>query len=205
METKEYILTNSTQLLNRKGATATSLRQLAAYLDMSDGNLRYHFKRKEDLIAAIIMQVLQEIEAATETENFSTIPVLEDVRKQFRSLFFTMYRYRFLFIEANLLLTQHETFRKSFVDLTDVRKYFLSKQLSKYKAKGLFKENLGETYYEMLHELIFMITDNWLRYVELEQTAPSSIDKKIDHYIDLCLQLLDTALNEEGREMLKDF
>lgn len=204
MQTKEYILTNATELLNRKGATATSFRQVAAYLDMSDGNLRYHFKHKKDLIAAIFVQMLQEMEAATEAENLSTISVLEDVRKQLRSLFFTMYRYKFLFIEANLLLTQHEPFRKSYIELTEARKSIVLKQLGKYKAQGILKENLAEDYYYMLHELIFMITDNWIRYVELEQTAPSSIDKKIDHYIDLCLQLLTTALNEEEREKWGD-
>ncbi|WP_224996407.1 TetR/AcrR family transcriptional regulator [Cesiribacter sp. SM1] len=191
METKDYILTNATELFNRQGATATSMRQLAAHLDMSDGNLRYHFRTKEDLVTAIFRQMLLEMDAAINTENIERAALMEEVRKQFRSVFFTMYRYKFLFIESNLLLKQYEVFRQSFIELMEARKAFFLHFFQEYKADGFFNKQIPHARYEMIFEQIFIISDNWIKYVELERTSPDSIDKKIDHYIDLCLVLLE--------------
>lgn len=198
METKEYILTNATELLNRQGASPTSLRQVAAYLDMSDGNLRYHFKNKETLILAIFMQMMQEVEAATDAlENTSLENLLEEVRKQLRTIFFTMYRYKFLFIEANLLFKQYASFRLAFKEMMKARKAYFFRFFEENKAKGYFNDSLSDKHYEMLFEQLSIISDNWINYVELERTTPSSIDKKIDHYIDLCLMLLGTVVIRE--------
>ncbi|AHM59436.1 regulatory protein tetr [Flammeovirgaceae bacterium 311] len=191
MQTKEYILTNCTELFNRQGATATSLRQVAAYLDMSDGNLRYHFRTKEDLVTAIFQQMLQEMEVSINPAKVEDAALLEEVRKQFRTIFFTMYRFKFLFIESTLLLRQYEGFRKLFVELMEARRIFFLQFFTQYKAKGFFSNQYSELHYEMIFEQIFIISDNWIKYVELEKNTPSSIDKKIDHYIDLCLMLLE--------------
>ena len=62
-----------------------------------------------------------------------------------------------------------------------------------YMDHGVPKETLliaEDARKRMPLELILMISDNWIRYVELEQVKASSIDKKIDHYIDLCINLL---------------
>lgn len=194
MDTKEYILTNATQLLNREGATATSLRQLATYLDMSDGNLRYHFRNKEALVMAIFEQMVQEIKGGNEFEESSGTGFLENARKQLRTLFFTMYRYKFLFLEANLLLKQYEGLRKAFQHLLGERKLFVEHVYSIYKASGILSDRHSDAQYALLFEQIFILSDNWIRYADLEQTTASSIDKKIDHYIELCLQLLETLV-----------
>jgi AcrR family transcriptional regulator len=194
METKEYILTNATQLLNRQGATATSLRQLAAYLDMSDGNLRYHFRNKEDLVMAIFEQMVQELKAANELADTTSVTFLEDARKQLRVLFFTMYRYKFLFLEANLLLKQFEGLRKAFQVLLEERKEFVERMYRSLKPSGILTHQLPHAQYELLFEQLFILSDNWIRYADLEQTKAASIDKKIDHYIELCLMLLGTVV-----------
>ena len=197
MEKKEYILTNATQLFNRQGATATSLRETAAYLEMSDGNLRYHFKTKEDLLLAIFNQMVQRMEATIHAKEVSSSKeLIEEVREQLRSVFFTMYSYKFLFIESNLLLKQYKVFRHAFMALMEARKQFFMELLREYQAKGFLSHQHSDNHYEMLFEQIFIISDNWIKYVELEKTTPSSIDKKVDHYIDLCVMLLGRVLRE---------
>ena len=197
MEKKEYILTNATQLFNRQGATATSLRETAAYLEMSDGNLRYHFKTKEDLLLAIFNQMVERMEASIQAKEVSSsAELIEEVREQMRSVFFTMYSYKFLFIESNLLLKQYKVFRHAFMSLMEARKQFFMELLREYQAKGFLSQQHSDYHYEMLFEQIFIISDNWIKYVELEKTTPSSIDKKVDHYIDLCVMLLEGVVRE---------
>ncbi|WP_161622689.1 TetR/AcrR family transcriptional regulator [Cesiribacter andamanensis] len=192
METKEYILTNATELFNRQGFTASSLRQTAAYLDMSDGNLRYHFSSKEMLVMDIFRQMKQELEFMFEPANPGSEKLqLEELHQQFRAVFFTMYRYKFLFIETPLLVQQYPAFKKLYQALKRAHKAFIKtavRALSKGQAPT---SQLSARREEQLAEQLFIISDSWIRYVELEGLAsPRSIDARIDHYVQLCLELI---------------
>ncbi len=138
MDTKDYILTNATELFNRQGATATSFRQVATYLDMSDGNLRYHFKNKEALILASFRQMVEEMEASIQPARIQTTFILEQVQQEFRNIYFSMYRYKFIFLEFNILLKQYPSFRKAFTALLENRKVYFHEFVGKYKAGGVF-------------------------------------------------------------------
>jgi AcrR family transcriptional regulator len=54
--TKVKILNTARDLFNKEGYNRVSMRDIAAALDMSVGNLTYHFKKKEDLVEAIVLQ-----------------------------------------------------------------------------------------------------------------------------------------------------
>ena len=53
-EGRQRICEAAVRLFNEQGYDAVSLRQIAAEADTTIGNLSYHFKHKEDLIAAIL-------------------------------------------------------------------------------------------------------------------------------------------------------
>ena len=196
-DTKEHILQRATLLFNERGVSATSLRQVAVYLEMSDGNLRYHYKNKEELVLAIFNNMLQKMEEIIKKGDRATIAVLEEVRKQFRSMFHIMYRYKFLFIESTLLLKSYPAFRLAFLQLFEARKVFFSEFFQEYIQKGFFRADMEKGYYARTFEQIFIISDNWMKYLELEGAEENSIEVKIDHYINLCISLLLPALSEK--------
>jgi AcrR family transcriptional regulator len=189
MDTKEYILTNITQLFNRQGFTNTSLRQAAAYLDMSDGNLRYHFKDKEALVMDLFKQMRMELTLAMSAEDTTRGDGRpEHVREEFRAIFFTMYRYKFLFVESNLLIKQYASFRRQHATLRKQQKAYYKSLLSAY-----IKADNPDS--KLLFEQLYILSDSWIKYVDLEEiSSPISIDAKIDHYVDLCLRLLKPVL-----------
>ena len=197
-DTKEHILQRATLLFNERGVSTTSLRQVAVYLEMSDGNLRYHYKNKEELVLAIFNNMLQEMEEIIKKGDRETIAVLEEVRKQFRSMFHIMYRYIFLFMESTFLLKSYPTFRLAFLQLFEARKAFFSEFFQEYIEKGIFRADMGKCYYARTFEQIFIISDNWMKYLELEGAEENSIEIKIDHYINLCISLLLPALSERN-------
>jgi len=53
--TKIKILNIARDLFNKEGYTRVSMRDIASALNMSVGNLTYHFAKKEDLVEAIIL------------------------------------------------------------------------------------------------------------------------------------------------------
>ncbi len=54
MNTRERILHKAMELFNQSGMYNTGVREIARSLEISPGNLSYHFARKEDLLMAIL-------------------------------------------------------------------------------------------------------------------------------------------------------
>ena len=52
---KQEIMDTARHLFSQQGFQNTSMRDIAAVLNISVGNLTYHFKKKEDLIEAILL------------------------------------------------------------------------------------------------------------------------------------------------------
>ena len=61
MKTKEKIIVAAVKLFNSYGVTKVSLRQIAAALNISIGNLTYHYKNKEVIISEIYHQMDSEM------------------------------------------------------------------------------------------------------------------------------------------------
>ena len=57
METRDRILRTALELFNERGFNAVSVREVARTLDMSPGNLVYHFPTKGSLVAALLQQL----------------------------------------------------------------------------------------------------------------------------------------------------
>lgn len=53
---KQEIMDTAKRLFSEKGFNNTSMRDIAAELNISVGNLTYHYKKKEDLIEEILLQ-----------------------------------------------------------------------------------------------------------------------------------------------------
>lgn len=201
--TKELILRRATLFFNDRGVSTTSLRQVAAYLEMSDGNLRYHYKNKEELVLAIFHHMLQDMEEVINRGEQETTAVLEEIRKKFRGIFRIMYHYKFLFIESPLLLRSYPPFQVAFLQLFEARKSFFSGFFQEYIKKGFFREDMEKGFFERTFEQIFIISDNWIKYLELEVADDFSVEGKIDHYINLCMSLLLPAISEDIKKCTK--
>jgi AcrR family transcriptional regulator len=107
MKTRDRILRAALALFNESGEAGVSLAQIAAELDISEGNLWYHFRTKRDLIAALLDELEEKIERnlsrpPAETGN---IAAYNDYTRQcFRS----MWEYRFLYRRRFDLVKERE-------------------------------------------------------------------------------------------------
>lgn len=58
-DTRQEILAAAKELFNQRGYNSVSMQDIADVVGISKGNLTYHFKKKEDLIEAIVLQMHQ--------------------------------------------------------------------------------------------------------------------------------------------------
>ncbi|MDZ4120799.1 MAG: TetR/AcrR family transcriptional regulator, partial [Candidatus Cloacimonadaceae bacterium] len=59
MNTKERIIRKAMSLFNQNGVYGTTTNHIALALQISPGNLYYHFKDKEDIIRSIYDQMIK--------------------------------------------------------------------------------------------------------------------------------------------------
>ncbi len=117
MKLKEKILIKAVELFNERGISSTSPNQIAAALNISSGNLTYHFKTKAILIKAVYEQMHVDSKDFLKLEGYLT---LDDFRKSmekfrdfmqtnsffFQDLFFILQNYpevSKLYEESNLM------------------------------------------------------------------------------------------------------
>ena len=69
--TREDIMKAAARLIRDRGYVASTLRDIAAENGMKAGSLYYHFRSKDEIIAAILEQGLQEAQCAVENAVFA--------------------------------------------------------------------------------------------------------------------------------------
>lgn len=117
MGTKEKILNASLTLFNELGERNVTTNHIAAHLQMSPGNLYYHFRNKQMIIHALFESYRDKILTILEIPEDRHIE-LQDKIRYLQDVFAALWQYRFFhrdiehFLLADSLL--HETFRQFF-------------------------------------------------------------------------------------------
>jgi AcrR family transcriptional regulator len=97
MRTRDRILKAALQLFNERGEAHVSLAQIARRLGISEGNLWYHFRAKQDLLGALFAELEERIERNLSRDPASAGGNLADFGDYARQSFRDMWEYRFLY------------------------------------------------------------------------------------------------------------
>ena len=111
--TAERILETALTLFNEHGEPHVTTTLIADALNISPGNLYYHFKNKDAILDPLFQRFTREIREAL---TFSTErPVtVEDMWLHLHLVFEVIWRYRFIYRDLNDLLTRNGKLREQF-------------------------------------------------------------------------------------------
>ncbi|HUM91599.1 MAG TPA: TetR/AcrR family transcriptional regulator, partial [Candidatus Competibacter sp.] len=93
MKTRDRILQTSLQLFNECGEPRVTTNHIADELDISPGNLYYHFRNKDQIISLLFQQFEQRMEAALQVPE-RRVPDLEDMWLYLHLVFENIWEYR---------------------------------------------------------------------------------------------------------------
>ena len=99
MNTKERILATALMLFNEEGEPNVTTNHIADEMDISPGNLYYHYKSKDDIIWQIFLQYekkIKEVLASSELNHAS----MKDMWLYLNMVFDVIVEYRFLYRNA---------------------------------------------------------------------------------------------------------
>lgn len=103
--TRERILEAALRLYNELGEPQVSTTLIAAELGISAGNLHYHFRRKDELTAALVEAYAAEMESILPPDTWRATHV-EDSWFLLHVVFETVWKHRFLFRDLTGLMVR---------------------------------------------------------------------------------------------------
>ncbi len=112
-QTKQRILDTSLALFNAQGEPNVTTNHIADELEISPGNLYYHFRNKDDIIEHIFARFEERMDAAL-TAPADRLPELEDIWLQLHLVFECISEYRFLYRDLVDILSRNRTLRLRF-------------------------------------------------------------------------------------------
>ena len=113
MKTRDRILHTRLLLFNQEGEPNTTTVDIANEMDISPGNLYYHFRGKDRIIAELFEQFEQSLLEVLQAPVTEPLP-LEDNWYYLYLVFEEMYSYRFLYANLSDLLERYPQLKRRF-------------------------------------------------------------------------------------------
>ncbi|MCI5056410.1 MAG: TetR/AcrR family transcriptional regulator [Flavobacteriales bacterium] len=200
MSTKEKILEQSKDLFNKKGVQTTTLRQIASALGMSQGNLNYHFKTKQDIIEQLYFDLVGELNKEMEamTQSYSSLSTLYKSSEITMRIF---YNYRFLLRDLYLIFRENQVVKEHYIKLQELRKGQFTQLFNLMIQESILRPEELINEYDRLYERMMIVGDNWVNTSELFSLE---IKEPVTYYRDLLFEMVYPYLTEKGKKEFND-
>ncbi len=203
METREKILCAALALFNRDGLDNVSLRDIAAEAGIRQGNLTYHFKKRDDVVHALYRRLVEEIER--EIVALSTIGGEHRAHpRHFLALNAAIYRafdaYRFLMVDFAQIMRCHPRIAEEHAELTRRRRLQLRHAFCSLVEDGYMRPEQHAREHDLVIMQMTLIGDFFITGAEYVHHIPQN--RQLSVYLELLSQLLSAYLTDEGRAAL---
>jgi AcrR family transcriptional regulator len=160
-QTKERILSVSLALFNQYGETQITTNAIADELDISPGNLYYHVRSKDDIIAQLFAQFEHEMRELLDVPDNAAVDI-EQAWLFLHLLFELIWKYRFIYSDIHQLLANNRQLELHFKSLLD-REIQVAQLLCKALANnGQLLADAKE--WPALAENMVVLSTYWLSY-----------------------------------------
>lgn len=200
-KTKRNILDTSRRLFNDLGYSHVTIRMIASELNMSSGNLNYHFRKREDILEALYFEMVEVFDSRVKELSDKAIS-LKYVQKTVESSMDRMIDYRFFWTDLYFLLKSNKKIRTHFEQARIERQNgyrFLFDFL--INANILKKPSFTEEH-SILIERMIDYSNTWLYASLLYRIKSNSVDVIKDFSFRL-LSMIYPYLTDEGQKKFR--
>ncbi len=195
--TKEKILETSLILFNTHGLSKVTLRRIAKKMGISQGNLNYHFKKRDDIIEALYFQLVRNIDSSMLNlqQSKDAMQLMVDISQ---TIMFNFYEYRFFLLDFVQIMRENKKIKIHYAELTIQREQQFSILFNLLIENDLMRKEILPNEYNFLYKRIQILGDFWISDAEI---ASSKITKKtISKYSKILTQAIFPYLTVKGQE-----
>jgi AcrR family transcriptional regulator len=193
LSTRKRILEAALRLFNESGTATVSTNHIAAEAGISPGNLYYHYRNKEEIIRALVEDMLADYRAMWQPPVERRLG-LEDLHALVRGIFEVHWRYRF-FGRERVALTRHDEtlgqrLRANYLQRIQQQKAFIQHLIE----ADVLRHTKTEAELDEILIACWVVADHWLIF--LESTRQSVSYEQFQDGIQIITRIIQPYLME---------
>jgi AcrR family transcriptional regulator len=199
-DTAQRILDTSLDLFNRHGEANVTTNQIADELDISPGNLHYHFKRKREIVSRLFETFSSEMNEVLLDAGDRALE-LEDLWLYLHLLFETIGRYRFIYKDINDLLERYEPLARPFGIILERQRISANSFCNALVESGVLQ--IDDLDQKSLVDHIVMTVTFWIPFSEIDPEYHTAGSDTLARAIYQVISLAIPYLKEPERSMAR--
>jgi len=200
VKTREKILLASLHLFNEEGESHVTTVDIAHEMDISPGNLYYHFKGKEVIIENLFDRFEQSFGEILHAPIKNELKI-EDSWYYLYVVFEEIYHYRFIYQNLSDLLQRYDSINKRFRKILNTKFQTASSVIQALRSGGIII--IDDDSIDVLVNNIVMTVTYWIAYSNLregKQSEQAILHKGVFQILSLIAPFLS-----EGKAEYRDF
>lgn len=199
MKTREKIVHAALELFNQHGERSITTNHIADHIDISPGNLYYHFRNKQEIVREIFAFYAQElIERFTPVQENQESLVL--LKRYLDSIFTLMWKYRFFYANLPEILSRDEELHQQYIEVQDKLQANLVAIMREFVSLQLLELNEDEL--KSLVRTLHLIACSWLAYQSAMSPKVAITEQMVQQGMLQMIAVVKPIATEQGIEQL---
>ena len=202
MKTRDKIVIAALEQFNEFGERNVTTNHIAAFLEISPGNLYYHFRNKQEIVREIFALYTDEL-----LERFTPIQAQKEslalLKHYLDSIFTLMWKYRFFYANLPEILQRDEVLHNDYICVQEKLQTNLVDIMRAFVSLGLV--DVDEEEMKPLVRTLHLIASSWLGY-QAAMSPKTKITEQVIHQGMLqMISVLKPKATPQGSEQLQLF
>ncbi len=157
----EKILETALRLFNREGLAKITLRGIAKEMGISQGNLNYHFRKREEIVEALYRHMVAEMDGVVAAfgQEPPGLRLLLDLLLRTMDIF---YKYRFLMLDFVQVMRAHPEVQQHYAGLQVMRRQQFGALFTALHQSGNMRSAEYPGEFDALYDRLQVMADFWL-------------------------------------------
>lgn len=201
-KTKSQILATSLKLFNEQGVSNVSLRTIATEMSISVGNLSYHFKKREEIIEALYLDLVKKMDEIFMFNDDEGFTLLERVFFASKKILNNFFIYRFFLLDFVSVIRNNKTIKEHYKNLLGVREQQFRFIFETLIEGGLIRKEELKNEYDYFFRRMQILNDFWISSVIIRSDELN--EKIVEEYSKIINQSIYPYLTLKGKEDVKN-
>lgn len=199
-ENARQIVYAALELFNQHGERNITTNHIADHIEISPGNLYYHFRNKQEIVREIFALYSAEL-----LERFTPIQGSQEsltmLKSYLDSIFTLMWKYRFFYANLPEILSRDEQLHEQYIDVQEKLQANLIAIMQEFVSLKLLDVN--EQQLKSLVCTLHLIACSWLAYQSAMASKTSITEQMVKQGMLQMLNVVKPVATEQGLEQLQ--
>ncbi|MEP7260100.1 MAG: TetR/AcrR family transcriptional regulator [Usitatibacter sp.] len=175
--TRSRVLAEALRLFNERGEAHVTTGVIAAELDMSPGNLYYHFRNKDQIVEELFARFEERIDIDPRTAPDGP-GAIEDLWLYLHLMFEGIWEFRFLYRNLDDLVSRNRRLRERFNRIIERKSRAIVALCEGLVGAGAMRASPAEI--RSLVDNVLVVATYWLNYRTLRSRRPADASSRGD-------------------------